>query len=238
MWTAFLVGLVAGAAATPHCLGMCGGFPLHLAKSSVRGRAVLRQVLFVTGKSFTYVFLGALASALGVIFFKNTALASAAPVARTIAGAVTVIFGLLMLGFKLPAIKLLQGIADAEIVKGAFGAILVNPSPGAAFVLGLGTGFLPCPLPLVMLASAAASHSVPQGMALMAGVGLGTAPGLLAVGLLGVGLDRKLTRFGMRAAGVIVVMIGLLTIGRATGIIAKNHAVNHVAPPCCEGRAE
>jgi sulfite exporter TauE/SafE len=84
-----------------------------------------------------------------------------------------------------------------------------------------------------MLGIAALSHHLPSGIALMAGVGLGTAPGLLMVGLFGAGLNRSYARVGMRAAGVIVVALGLLTIGRATGIVHAKSAVNKVIPPCC-----
>jgi len=238
MWGAFVLGLGAGIAATPHCLGMCGGFPLHLAKSSRRGAALPRQVLFVAGKSLTYVFLGALAGALGVVLFKDTSLARLAPALRLAAGLAIVLFGVLMLGFRLPPIRALQGLAESPIIRGLFGALLVSPGPAAAFVLGLCVGFLPCPLPVGMLAVAAASHDVSRGMVLMAGVGLGTAPGLLAAGLFGVGLDRKLARAGMRAAGVIVLTLGLLTIGRATaGIIHSKAGAAHDVPPCCAGHA-
>ena len=235
MWTDFLLGLTAGIAATPHCLGMCGGFPLHLAKSSGERGVVLRQMLFVIGKSFTYVFLGTLAASLGLIVFKNTNLASYAPVLRLIAGLITVTFGLIMLGFRLPSIKPLQNISDTGFIRGLFGGLFSRPSPAVAFTLGLGVGFLPCPLPMGMLAVAAASHDIPQAVALMAGVGLGTAPGLLAVGLFGVGLDRKFAKIGMRAAGVLVLSIGLLTIGRTTGIIHKSNPINHTIPSCCQG---
>lgn len=238
MLGAFVVGLVAGLATTPHCLGMCGGFPLHLARSSRHRTAVLRQLLFVTGKSFTYVFLGTLAASLGAIVFKNTSLAAGAPYLRLAAGAITVFFGLLMLGFRLPTIKALQGVSDAGFVRGLFGGLFTSPSPLAAFVLGLGAGFLPCPLPMGMLAVAAASHSIPQGIALMAGVGLGTAPGLVALGLFGVGLDRRSAKVGMRAVGVVVIAIGLLTMGRASGIIAAHHPASHAAPSCCGGSAK
>ncbi|HOK55418.1 MAG TPA: sulfite exporter TauE/SafE family protein, partial [Armatimonadota bacterium] len=117
MWASFLLGLVAGISATPHCLGMCGGFPLHLAKSSGKGQVFLRQLLFVMGKSVTYMFLGALAASLGVIVLKDTQLAKAAPVIRLAAGIITLIFGLLMLGIKLPSIKPLQNISDTGFIK-------------------------------------------------------------------------------------------------------------------------
>jgi sulfite exporter TauE/SafE len=235
---AFILGFGAGIAATPHCLGMCGGFPLYLAKSGGKGRAVSRQVLFVLGKSFTYVFLGVMAASLGVIVLKNTSLASIAPVLRIAAGVITLIFGLLMLGFRLPSIKPLQGIVETGFVRSLFGGLLVSPSPAAALCLGLGTGFLPCPLPMGMLAVAATSQNIFYAIALMAGVGLGTSPGLIAVGLFGIGLDRKFAKVGMRAAGIVVVAVGLLAIGRATGIISPHHPVNHAIPSCCQGHSE
>lgn len=235
MHTSFIIGFMAGLAATPHCLGMCGGFPLHLAKSSREGKAALRQLLFVVGKSFTYMFLGALAASVGVVLLKDTSLARSAPLLRLAAGFLTLLFGILMLGFRLPSFRPLKGIADTGFVRGIFGGILVNPHPAAALALGLAAGFLPCPLPLIMLGIAATYHDVLHGIMLMAGVGLGTAPGLLAVGLFGVGVDRKFARTGMRVVGVIVIAIGLLTIGRASGLMPKTHPVNHTIPSCCEG---
>ncbi len=234
MWTSFVLGLGAGIAATPHCLGMCGGFPLHLARSSREGRVVLRQVLFVLGKTFTYVFLGTLAGALGLVLLRDTSAAGFAPHMRIFAGLITIFFGLLMLGIRLPSFKPLQNIADTGFVKGLFGGVLVSPNPAAGFVLGLGVGFLPCPLPIGMLTVAAASHDIAHAMALMAGVGIGTAPGLLALGIFGVGLNRKFAKVGMRAAGTVVIIIGLLTLGRATGVIAKAHPVNKALPACCQ----
>lgn len=236
MWySGFAIGFAAAVAWTPHCLGMCGGFPLHLARSSREGFVVLRQILFVLGKAFTYVFLGAIASALGVVLFRDTPLARIAPLLPAAAGAITVLFGLLMLGFRMPSFGPLQKVADAGLVRTLFGGLLSSPRPLSAFVLGLGVGFIPCPVPVIMLGLAAAAHSIPYGMALMAGVGLGTAPGLLGVGLLGVGLDRRFARLGMRVAGVAVLMIGILTIGRATGVVPKSSAVNKIVPPCCSG---
>jgi len=224
MLATFLTGLIGGLLNTPHCLGMCGGFPLHLAKSSGDGKAALRQILFVAGKTFTYIFLGAMASALGVILFKNSSIAPFAPVLRTVAGLVTIAFGLLMLGFRLPPIRALQGVSEAGLVRSVFGGLFTSTSPVAAFTLGLGVGFLPCPLPMGLLAVAALSHNVLHGMLLMGGMGIGTAPGLLAVGLLGAGLDRRFAKVGMRAAGVVLIGIGLMTLGKVVGIIPVSHS--------------
>lgn len=209
---------------------------------------MMRQILFVGGKCFTYMFLGALAASVGVILLKNTRFAEAAPALRIAAGAITVVFGLAMIGLRLPFYhentkgRNHEGEGKGPWI-GFLSGLLVRPGHGAAFVLGLGVGFLPCPLPIGMLAAAAGMHSVPQGIAIMAGVGLGTAPGLLGVGLFGMGLDRKLKRAGMRAAGVIVILIGALTLFRASGTMAHNppqsplrKGGSHVwvLPPCCQ----
>ncbi len=223
MLAAFLTGLVAGVLNTPHCLGMCGGFPLHLAKSSKTGKVTLRQLLFIAGKTFTYIFLGAMAAALGVVVFKDTSIASFAPVLRVAAGLITITFGLLMVGVKLPSLKALQGISEAGFIRSLFGGLFSSPGPTAAFTLGLGVGFLTCPLPMGLLAIAALSHNVPHGMVLMAGMGIGTAPGLLAVGLFGVGLDRRFAQVGMRAAGAVLILIGLLTLAKVVGVVPVPH---------------
>jgi len=176
MLASFLIGLTAGIAATPHCLGMCGGFPLYLSKSSRRAYTIRRQLLFVGGKGFTYVFLSTLASATGAILFKMPSLVSLAPFLRLAIGLITVLFGLSMLGVRLPHVKRFEDRTTGRFIGDTFGGLLSDPSPQAAFLLGLVVGFLPCPLPMAMLAVSVASHHVLTGIALMAGVGLGTAP--------------------------------------------------------------
>lgn len=235
VWASFLVGFGAAILNTPHCLGMCGGFSLHLVKLSKNNNARFRLGLFVAGKSFTYIFAGSISASLGIILFRNTYLAAYAPIFRISAAFITLMFGLLMLGLKLPPIKGLQNIAESRLVRGVFGSLFITPNPLAAFILGLGAGLLPCPLPLGMMAMAAASHSIIKGMALMAGVGLGTAPGLLALGMFGIGLHRKLAEVGMRAAGIAVIIIALMTIGKSTGIFAYPHSSGSAPPPCCCG---
>lgn len=253
MLNSLLLGFGAGIAATPHCLGMCGGFPLHLAKVDVGRPTVMKQALFLVGKTFTYMFLGALASSLGVVLLKNTPLAEVAPLLRIAAGVVTLILGLSMLGVKWPLNRRRgagkkgecgdtegrkSGSEDREtgLMAGILSGLLKKPTNSSAFVLGLGVGFLPCPLPMAMLAAAAASQDVMHGVALMAGVGLGTMPGLLAVGLFGMGLNWKMRQAGMRLAGALVAVVGVLVILRATGGIPRLHVVDSIAPPCCQER--
>jgi sulfite exporter TauE/SafE len=216
---------------------MCGGFSLYLSKSSsVRGGFV-RGLLFVLGKMSTYAFLGALAAALGAIIFRNTPLEPYARLMRIGAGAITIAFGLAMLGLRFTALKMPR-VIDSGLIRSLFGGLSATRNPFAGLVLGLGAGFLPCPLPLGMLAIAAGSHSIPAGIALMVGVGAGTAPGLLAAGLVGAGLNRRFSQLGARAAGIVVLAIGILIVGRNVGILNHAHSIDKIVPSCCGPAAD
>ncbi len=60
------IALIGGLAAFPHCVGMCGGFALHV--SSGRGAgAVGRHFAWQAGRVTSYVFLGALAGYCGSV---------------------------------------------------------------------------------------------------------------------------------------------------------------------------
>ena len=59
------IGLAGGAAAFAHCLGMCGGFALHLSRAQDRWETLGRQLLWQGGKTSTYIFLGAMAGLFG-----------------------------------------------------------------------------------------------------------------------------------------------------------------------------
>ncbi len=214
LYSGFLMGLLGGLAATAHCLGMCGGFPLHLSRAAA-GPVLARQLLYVLGKTFTYTFLGALFGALGNTLAESGLLPGSQNGLAIVAGVAIILFGLGMLGVRLPSP--LAGKWNAYewgFIKSIYRQFFAHPSLGASFTLGLATGLLPCPITLAMLAVAAGSHSVVQGMLLLAGLGVGTAPGLLGVGLCGNLVSARWRRFGLRPAGIIVILLGLVTVAR------------------------
>lgn len=232
MWSAFLIGLLAGFTAFPHCVGMCGGFMLYLSKPQNPRRFLLRQILFLCGKTFTYIFLGILASSLGRVIFKDNSLNNVSFIMRISVGILTVIFGLSMFGVKLPTFSFTKKLH--EFVKSIEEFIKLPAGSGisSSFVLGLGVGFLPCPLLMGMLAALISVHNLLYGSLLMAGVGLGTAPGLLAVGLMGSGLHHRFKTIGTRAVGIMVLAIGLMIIGRTTGLV-NGIPIDKALPACC-----
>lgn len=215
MNSGFLHGFAFGVAATAHCIGMCGGFPLHLSRATQGASVAWRQLLYLAGKTFTYAFLGVLFAALGNTLVASGLLPNSQKAMAILAGAVILLFGLGMLGVKLPSpVSGRLNAYEWGFVKSIYSHFFAHPGHGSSFLLGMATGFLPCPMTLAMLAVAAASASVPQGVAVMAGLGLGTAPGLLAVGLGGGLITARWKRIGLRPAGAIVIILGLVTILR------------------------
>jgi len=223
----FLTGLGVGIASAPHCLGMCGGFPLHLARGAKGWHALLRPLLFVAGKAFTYGFIGALAGFAGSAIAGTSLFSQSQHILAYGGGAVMVVFGLAMLGVRLPRALRGVGIGDWGLVSKVYGDFFAAPTTASSLYLGLAAGFLPCPVTLVMLAPAVASHQVLTGIAIMAGVGLGTAPVLLAAGLFGSAVGRPLRVLGLRAAGAIVIGVGVLLVLRGTGLLCPGDAACH-----------
>ena len=221
----FLLGLLAGLAATPHCLGMCGGFALHLSRAPSRAALWWRHGLFHLSKTLTYACLGALVGALGVWVIS----AGGVPEARSwlpyVAGGLTVVFGAVMLGGG----RTYPALADSGTPPGAGGAERggaartrwsLPPATTAGSVgLGVFAGLLPCPLTVALLVSAAGAGSVTAGMLLLAGAGVGTVPGLALAGAAGALMGGRGRAVGLRGLGAVVVALGALMILRRVGVV-------------------
>lgn len=210
------MALVGGAVAFPHCLGMCGGFALHLAGGEGRWATLARQVCWHLGRTLTYVFLGALAGFLG-----HSVNLSQWPVLKALpgyaAGTLMIIMGVLVLGVWPRAARAAGG--GAGIISFLFGQFLRKPTATWALVLGLANGFLPCPITLAFLAVAAQTASVPTSMLLMAAMGVGTMWSLLVLGLTGHAVKVQWKRRGAVAVGVLLVLLGSWTILRKAGAL-------------------
>jgi hypothetical protein len=203
-------------AASAHCLGMCGGFALALsAPDRTRAwNALGSHLLLQLGKGVSYAFLGALAGAFGAALLRQPAFVWGARALALLAGAMLIAAGLALLGLRASR----GGAAAAFLaphLSRLMGPLLSARPRGAGLVVGLLMGFLPCPLVYAGLAAAAASGSAARGALILGGVALGTIPalGTLAVfgGLLGDGARRGLAR----AAGALLLVVGLVTLSRA-----------------------
>ena len=194
-------------AASIHCVGMCGGFVAALgALRTRRGLTVfLDQLLLQMGKTSTYAFLGALAGA---------ALSAA---------------GLTLLGLRGRGSDLFV-TRIAPLWHRLVGPLLQDRPAGSSLVIGMAMGFLPCPLVYAGLAAAAASGSAAGGALILAGVALGTLPALTAVAIFGSAVPLNWRRALARGAGVLLILVGLMTFARGVGMQHGAHAGHGEAP--------
>ena len=133
------MALIGGAAAFPHCLGMCGGFALHLAAGKTKAAVLLRQILWHAGRIVTYVFLGSVAGFLGsmVSLAKWPAVKN---IPGYLAGAIMVLMGLSVLGLFPSRKSGFQDSPDGGLLASIFQQFFQKPSPLFALALGIPTG--------------------------------------------------------------------------------------------------
>ena len=216
----YLVVFVGGLAASLHCVGMCGGFPLALAAGG--GRNLRRQLLYNFGRVNTLVFLGAVCGGMGEVVLAAAPFAAVERGLAVIAGGVMVAIGLEVVGI-LPQTTG-RGAAFAGATVGRLlGGVMRSQSPAAPLALGVFNAFLPCQLIYAFAASAVGTRSAVGGMLTMLAFGLGTVPAML-----GLGIARVFARPNVRArlsllAGVLVVGFGVVTVLRAFGVAPHHH---------------
>lgn len=205
-------------AASIHCAGMCGGFVAALgAFRTRRGLAVFfDQVLLQLGKASTYAFLGALAGAFGAALYRSAAFTWSARALALLAGLGLAAAGLTLLGLRGRRGDLLA-TRIAPLWHRLMAPLLATRPAGSALLIGMAMGFLPCPLVYAGLAAAAATGSAARGALILAGVALGTVPALTAVALFGSAVPLGWRRVLARGAGVLLVIVGLVTFARGLG---------------------
>ncbi len=216
--TTWLTAAALTFAASIHCAGMCGGFVAALgAFRTRRGLTVfLDQLLLQLGKASTYAFLGALAGAFGAALYRSPLFTWSGRALALLAGLGLAVAGLTLLGLR-------RGGSDVFATRIAplwhrlMGPLLKDRPAGASLLIGMGMGFLPCPLVYAGLAAAAASGSAQGGALILAGVALGTVPALTAVALFGSAIPLGWRRGLARGAGVLLVIVGLVTLTRGFG---------------------
>lgn len=231
-----MIALAGGAAAFAHCLGMCGGFVLHLSLGGQerRGwaRPAVRQALWHVGRISGYAFVGALAGWAGSALpltgwqFWQRALA-------VVAGAAMAAAGLVMLGLRRGRAR----AADAPpgLLAGMLRFLPARPSAGTALAMGMLCGVLPCPVVLAFVALAASTQSVAGGIVTMAAMGVGTiwSLALLAAGARLAG--PRVRRWAAPVGGVVLIVLGAVTVLRAT---PWHHAVLGCCPPAAAAASQ
>jgi sulfite exporter TauE/SafE len=213
--------------ASAHCIGMCGCFALLAGQeaNSVKGR-LWSQTIYSGGRLFTYAFIGTVAGFTGSALLHSSWGHQLASALALLSGAIFVLIGLEILGvfrylgrwgqkasgwFTLGLGPLIR---QASGYGGATGTVL----------MGVLTGFLPCGLVYAFALKAATAGTASGGLLTMLAFGAGTIPAMVATGMLGSVFSVKYRQYLYRTAGVILVVLGTLTIGRGKPLWAEDAA--------------
>jgi hypothetical protein len=211
-----------------HCVGMCG--PIVLSYSVAANAAAQKRSLlglhlaYNTGRTITYMLLGALAGLAGSAMGWMGRLAGIENIAAIVAGAAMVLTAIAMFGY---GFKGWRGFAVPGRLLRPAGKLISSSRPGSKFALGLLMGFLPCGLVYAALMKAAGSATALAGALTMLGFGLGTSLALVLVGLGSSALTRKAGRWGTAISAATVLVMGAILIARGALAGPVNHCSMH-----------
>jgi sulfite exporter TauE/SafE len=229
----FAAALLAGLAASGHCLGMCGGIAGALAMrrpDATFGAKVGHALAYNLSRVASYAFAGALAGLLGRTLLKAVDVAPLSLALRVLAGLVMLAAaGRLLFGWRL---------LDPLEAAGARAWRRITPWAGrrsrqggiaGAVGLGLAWGWLPCGMTYSMLLLAATTASAVTGAGVMLAFGLGTLPSMVTAT---VAFERVARTLSARAtlrnvAGVLLFGFGLWTAGNALHHASARHPGAH-----------
>jgi sulfite exporter TauE/SafE len=201
-----------------HCAAMCG--PLALVVTGGAKRRAASLALYLTGKTSSYVLLGALAGALGEAVVKAAPLGIGGRFLALAGGALLLAVALHSLGLIRDSFAGLGWLAK---VSSALATLAAEGGLPGKLLLGTANGFLPCPMTYAFLAIAAATGSTLAGAAAMLILGITTALPLAAVAYAGGSAARLRFRRLPLLGGVVMLIVAALTLYRGfTG-----------AGPCC-----
>jgi uncharacterized protein len=200
--------LAMGLAGSLHCAGMCGGLAVLAGGARPRGRFLL----YLAGKASAYVFLGALAGALGQTVLRTAPIGWGSRALAIVAGALLLLAGLETLGvWRVKAAWL--GALPRTVAELAAGG------PSGALLMGAANGLLPCPLVYAFAAAAAVFASPVWGAAAMLVPAVTSALPLALCSLLG----ARLVRFRTVAALLMLAMAALTLYRGVSLAVAVQH---------------
>jgi sulfite exporter TauE/SafE len=228
LWMMFGMGFLGSL----HCVGMCGG--LVCALSMTRPKVWWAGLIgYQFGRVTTYMLFGLVVglfgSSLGAVGGGWILKAFA-----VLAGGLMLMFGLNFAGW-IPdplqriSVEVNRSVGLAKLAR----RYAERPSVPGWYAMGMANGLLPCGLLYAALGLALVSSSAVEAMLKMAMFGLGTIPAMM----LAPGLVRKLTPVlrgrVLRIAGVLLILLGILTMLRS-GDLTHHHSMGQDIVTQCE----
>ena len=169
-----------------------------------QGRPVKNAVFFILGFSLIFILMGLPFTVLGGL------LSAYKPILGRIGGALLILFGLYMLGLKIPFLAQMRGVSYSGDTTRPWGAFLMG--------MALATAWLPCIGPILGGILTLTALEGFGGLVYLVAYNLGLAVPFLLVALFADRVTAVLRRSGRvslwveRIAGVILVAVGLLMV--------------------------
>jgi sulfite exporter TauE/SafE len=207
----FAGGLLLGFASSLHCVGMCGGIALLLGRPAAASpRPLIEPLALHAGRITAYMALGGLAGTVGSAALGGLDGVLAHQLLRWAAAMTLAWVGLSTMGL-MPSPALIGHAVQARLPRPALALRL--PGELRGYAAGLGWGLMPCGMVYGALLYAMFAGSLPGGMLVMAGFGLGTLPALLAVSSGSAALSALARRPAVRwIAGVVILLLAGLSL--------------------------
>lgn len=205
-----------------HCVGMCGGI---IASVSIGSERVswLGMVIYQFSRIATYIFLGMVATTVGIIFLKTGAFAGGQKLLSLTAG-VLIIFLAMQIGGWIPE----KFGFISKVLKIPLSALKGARERGAVYywiLLGIFNGLLPCGLVYAALAMALEKADLFYSAVLMLLFGLGTTPWLFGVAWAIKKIEPSSRNRFIKIAAVAMVLFGFFLILKSTPLLT--HSLDH-----------
>jgi hypothetical protein len=162
-----------------HCVGICGPLIIAIPNPINKFSFITSQLIYHSGKSFTYVLLGAITAT----FASSLRLAGLQQWISIISGVLLLMLSLHLIIPSYFRINFLKNSSFIIDLKNKMTIYLKKTGMLNRFVLGALNGMLPCGLVYIALASANLHHTFTESISYMALFGLGTFPALFLVSL-------------------------------------------------------
>ena len=203
-----------------HCIGMCGPIVVSLSLNLKDKNFFIPHLLYNTGRTVTYTFLGGVMGATGSFTLVASHIAGIQKGAMIFAGILIIIMGLAMSGLISFGKVFGDSYNPGGFVSKGFQRLSQVKSSAAYFPIGLLLGLLPCgPVYTALLAAAGAGmnagspfQGVILGMGVMMCFGIGTVPALFLVAKLADMGWLKKRELIYRIGAVLMVALGIYVI--------------------------
>jgi uncharacterized protein len=204
---AFLSGILGSG----HCVGMCGALVCgFFIKAAQGGAGPASYAAYHAARIGVYVLVGMLAALAGVVLVSTGLLGKLQGLLQIVAGVLVILLGLEVMGVL--RTRLAVGFAPARWLRQGFGRAAQVGSVRGAALGGLVNGMMPCALTLAMAVKATTAPTALDGGLFMLVFGLGTLPAMLLVTLVFGRLGGTVRGYLLKAAAVVVVLMGLATL--------------------------